>query len=96
MYFMNISRSQITTLRFVVMPKGLRRISDNKPDLPEGLENAQSLPPKVTEKYVMFSDHEGPYLEACVHQWYPSPFIDPDSTDEATDESLKFRTAKNI
>ncbi len=62
------------------MSEGPRWIGDQKPDLPPELEYAQSLPPKVTDKYVFFYGWEGPYPEVCLQQWYPSRFYDPDAS----------------
>ena len=79
-----------------------RWIGDQKPNLPPELEHANSLPPKVTDKFVFFFGWEGPYPEGCLQQWYPSPFIDPeasggyDDDDENVPERqpLKFHSAE--
>lgn len=76
------------------MPEGPRWVGDNKPDLPTGLEHAQSLPPLVTDKYVFFFGYEGPQPEVCLQQWYPSPFNDPDSEDEKTGKPLEFHSSE--
>lgn len=76
------------------MPKGPRWVGDNKPNLPTELEYAQSLPPLVTEKYVLFFRYEGRQPEVCLQQWYPSPFHDPDSEDEQTGKPLEFHTSE--
>jgi len=78
------------------MPEGPRWVGDNKPDLPTGLEHAQSLPPLVTDKYVFFFGYEGPQPEVCLQQWYPSPFNDPDSEDEKTGKPLEFTVQSSI
>lgn len=58
--------------------KGPRWIGDNKPDLPPELQYAADLPPKVTEKYVLFFGFDRPEPECCFQQWYPSEFIEKD------------------
>lgn len=68
--------------------KGPRWIGDSLPSLPPELEYAQSLPPKVTEKYVLFFGFEGPEPECCLQQWYPSPFTQADGK--------KFHTAEHF
>lgn len=76
------------------MPEGPRWVGDNKPNLPAELEHAQKLPPMVTDKYVFFFGYEGDYPEVCLQQWYPSPFTDPESSDEKTGKPLSFHTSE--
>ncbi|USW49289.1 Putative YbiA-like superfamily protein [Septoria linicola] len=54
--------------------KGPRWIGDNLPDVPKKLQYAQDLPPKVTDKYVLFFGYDRPEPECALQQWYPSPF----------------------
>ena len=76
------------------MPEGPRWVGDDKPDLPPELQHAQELPPLVTDQYVFFFGYEGKEPEVCLQQWYPSPFIDPDSEDEETGKPLAFHTSE--
>ena len=76
------------------MPEGPRWVGDNKPNIPPELEHAQNLPPLVTDKYVFFFGYEGHQPEVCLQQWYPSPFHDPDSLNEATGKPLEFHTSE--
>lgn len=77
------------------MPQDPPRTGDkNEPDPPGEPQHIQAHPPKIADTYILFSDYEGPQPEVCLHQWYLSPFIDPDSVDEATNEPLKFHTAE--
>lgn len=61
------------------MPEGPRWAGDQKLNLTPDLQYAESLPPKVTDKYVFFFGYEGPHPEVCLQQLYPSPFYDPDA-----------------
>jgi hypothetical protein len=45
---------------------------------PPELQYAQGLPPKVTDKYVLFFGFDGPEPECSLQQWYPSPFTEHD------------------
>ncbi|KAK5126016.1 hypothetical protein LTR85_011371 [Meristemomyces frigidus] len=75
--------------------KGPRWIGDSLPSLPPELEYAQSLPPKVTDKYVFFFGFEGPEPECCLQQWYPSVFTEKKSEGgKEEEESLEFHTAE--
>lgn len=58
--------------------KGPRWVGDNLPDLPPELQYAQDLPPKVTDKYVLFFGYDRPEPECCLQQWYPSPIVEKD------------------
>ncbi len=71
--------------------KGPHWIGDNLPSLPEYLQYAQSLAPKVTDKYVLFFGFEGPEPECALQQWYRSTFV---TKDEKTGEERKFGTAE--
>ncbi|KAF2480228.1 hypothetical protein BDY17DRAFT_327201 [Neohortaea acidophila] len=78
--------------------KGPRWIGDNLPSLPPELQYAQDLPPKVTEKYVLFFGFDGPEPECCLQQWYPSPFVEKVDESEAkrsgTSAERKFKTSE--
>lgn len=71
--------------------KGPRWIGDNLPELPKELVYAQSLPPKVTNKYVLFFGFEGPEPECALQQWYPSPFTE---LDPASRQQKHFHTSE--
>jgi len=58
--------------------KGPRWVGDSLPSLPPDLEYAQKLPPRVTDRYVLFFGYEDPEL-GCLQQWYPSPFVEKDA-----------------
>lgn len=58
--------------------KGPRWVGDNLPSLPPELEYAQNLPPRVTDKYVLFFGFDGPEPECSLQQWYPSSFTERD------------------
>ncbi|KAM3425073.1 hypothetical protein BST61_g7040 [Cercospora zeina] len=54
--------------------KGPRWVGDNLPDLPQELQYAQDLPPKVTDTHVFFFGFDRAEPECALQQWYPSPF----------------------
>ena len=71
------------------MAEGTRWVGDQEPSLPIKLEHAQSLPPKVTDKFVLFygwEDRGSSYPEVCLQQWYPSPFYDPEASGGYDDD----------
>ena len=68
-----------------------RWVGDNLPSLPPELQYAQDLPPKVTEKYVLFFGYDRPEPECCLQQWYPSPFVEKDKN---TGEERQFHTSE--
>ena len=71
--------------------KGPRWIGDNLPDLPKELQYAQDLPPKVTDKYVLFFGYDRKEPECCLQQWYPSEFTE---TDKKSGKKRKFHTSE--
>jgi hypothetical protein len=71
--------------------KGPRWVGDNIPSLPPDLQYAADLPPKVTDKYVLFFGFDGPEPECALQQWYPSPFTE---TDPKTGEKRHFETSE--
>ncbi len=71
--------------------KGPRWIGDNLPSLPPELQYAQDLPPKVTDKYILFFGFDGAEPECAFQQWYPSPFA---GTDAKTGEIRHFKTSE--
>ena len=71
--------------------KGPRWIGDNLPELPPALQYAQDLPPKVTDKYVLFFGYDRPEPECCLQQWYPSTFTEK---DDKTCKEHSFHTSE--
>lgn len=71
--------------------KGPRWVGDNLPSLPPELQYAQDLPPKVTDKYVLFFGFDRPEPECCLQQWFPSPFTE---ADPKTGGQRKFQTSE--
>lgn len=74
--------------------KGPRWVGDALPDLPPELQYAQDLPPKVTDKYVLFFGFDGPEPECCLQQWYPSPFIERDPQPGTGGSERHFKTSE--
>ena len=70
--------------------KGPRWVGDNLPELPKELQYAQDLPPKVTDRYVLFFGYDRPEPECCLQQWYPSKFTETNSSGE----ELHFTTSE--
>lgn len=73
--------------------KGPRWIGDNLPSLPPELQYAQSLPPKVTDKYVFFFGFSGPEPECCLQQWYPSPFDEDGKSFHTSEQFMMYHKA---
>ncbi len=77
--------------RYSYSSLGPRWIGHSLPSLPPELQYAQDLPPKVTDKYVLFFGFDGPEPECCLQQWYPSPFTE---SDPKTGGTRHFRTSE--
>lgn len=71
--------------------KGPRWVGDGHANLPPELEYAQNLPPKVTDKYVLFFGYDGPEPECSLQQWYPSQFVE---NDPKTGKERHFKTSE--
>ena len=71
----------------------------NPYSFPPQLWAAGKLPPKITEKYVLFFGYEGPEPETCFQQWYPSPFTAPNRSPgperKRTGEEVDFPTSEH-
>ena len=71
--------------------KGPRWVGDALPNLPPELQYAQDLPPKITDKFVLFFGYDRPEPECALQQWYPSEFTEQDSK---TGRERRFKTSE--
>lgn len=76
------------------MPEGTNSKVDQKSDVPSKLEDGQSLPPTITDKYLFFYGWNGSHPETCLDQYFPSRFYDPDATGGYDDDDDNEETGK--